>query len=194
MATATKRTGAGALTERITIQTPTPSAVSVTSITRSGATATVTTAAVHGFTTGDYVTHAGAVQTDYNVEAQVTVTNTTVYTFTVANAPTTPATGTITVTYTSDSQGGTAVTWSTLATVWAAVRPLSAGEQLAIGGISATVQYRATVYYRADVTPKMRVSWTKYLESTARTLEIQGVQDAAGDQRRMLVLDLGEVA
>ena len=71
-------------------------AVSVSSITRSGSTATVTTAAAHGLTTAEYARLAGADQSDYNGRFQVTVTNTTVYTMTVANAPTTPATGTIT--------------------------------------------------------------------------------------------------
>ena len=45
--------------------------VSVSSITRSGSTATVTTAANHGFSTGDSATIMGAAQTDYNIDAVV---------------------------------------------------------------------------------------------------------------------------
>ena len=70
--------------------------VSVSSLTRSGTTATATCAAPHGLSTGDVVLVAGAGQTDYNVEAVVTVVSGTVFTYDVANAPTSPATGTIT--------------------------------------------------------------------------------------------------
>lgn len=70
--------------------------VSVSSLTRSGSTATATCAAPHGLSTGDVVLVAGAGQTDYNVEAVVTVVSGTVFTYDVANAPTSPATGTIT--------------------------------------------------------------------------------------------------
>lgn len=70
--------------------------VSVSSLTRSGTTATATCAAPHGLATGDTVLVAGAGQADYNVEAVVTVVSGTVFTYDVANSPTTPATGTIT--------------------------------------------------------------------------------------------------
>lgn len=70
--------------------------VNVSSITRVGATATVVTATAHGLSTGDSATIAGAGQTDYNVDAVVTVVDTTTFTYVVANSPATPATGTIT--------------------------------------------------------------------------------------------------
>ena len=68
----------------------------ITSITRASSTATVTTTAAHGFTTGQSVTHAGANQAEYNITAVITVTGLTTYTYTVSGAPATPATGTIT--------------------------------------------------------------------------------------------------
>ena len=71
---------------------------SVTSITRSGTTATVTTAISHNMSDGDLVQIAGADQTDYNGEFEVNQTSTTIFTMEVANSPTTPATGTITFT------------------------------------------------------------------------------------------------
>ena len=71
----------------------------VTSITRSGTTATVTTTNQHGLATGDSVTISGADQADYNITATVTVTSGTIFTYTVAGSPTTPATGTIVATY-----------------------------------------------------------------------------------------------
>jgi hypothetical protein len=80
--------------------TPTYAVIqNVTSITRSSNTATVTTTAAHGYSTGDYVTIAGATQSDYNGIYQITVLSTTTFTYTVANTPVTPATGTITASY-----------------------------------------------------------------------------------------------
>lgn len=75
-------------------------AISVSGITRSSSTATVTTSVTHGLTSGDYVTIAGAGESDYNVTAVITVTTPTRFTYTVANSPTSPATGTITATLT----------------------------------------------------------------------------------------------
>lgn len=75
---------------------PNAAATSITGITRVGAVATVTTAVDHKLLTGDTVTIAGAGQAEYNVTAVVTVTSSTQYTFAVAGAPATPATGTIT--------------------------------------------------------------------------------------------------
>lgn len=70
---------------------------SVTSITRSGSTATVVTAIAHGYQTGTVVEIMGAVQTEYNGIFTITVVDTTTFTYTVTGTPTTPATGTITV-------------------------------------------------------------------------------------------------
>lgn len=80
----------------------TDSVISVTSITRVGNVATVTTASDHNLANNVLVSILGAVETDYNVvDAVIQVTSLTVFTFTVENAPTTPATGTITATHTS---------------------------------------------------------------------------------------------
>lgn len=81
-----------------TVTATSQSAVAVTSITRSFTTATVTTTASHSFVTGQSITIAGAVETDYNGTFTITVTGAATFTYTVANSPTTPATGTITAT------------------------------------------------------------------------------------------------
>lgn len=73
-----------------------PRGQAVTAITRSGLTATVTTAAAHGRATNDWVTIEGAAQAEYNITAQITVLSSTTFTYTIAGAPATPATGTIT--------------------------------------------------------------------------------------------------
>lgn len=73
---------------------------SVTGITRSGATATATTTA-HGLSPGSVypverrLTISGATQSDYNGTFLCNITSNTTFTYTVANSPTTPATGTI---------------------------------------------------------------------------------------------------
>jgi len=67
--------------------------ISISSITRSSTTATATTGSAHGYSTGDQVNIRGADQTAYNIDAVITVTGATTFTYTVAGSPTTPATG-----------------------------------------------------------------------------------------------------
>lgn len=67
---------------------------SVTSITRSGSTATVTHSS-HGMATGDFSLIAGANEEEYNGCFEITVTGTNTYTYTVPGTPNSPATGTI---------------------------------------------------------------------------------------------------
>jgi hypothetical protein len=69
---------------------------SVTSITRSGGTATVTVPVPHNLIDGQLVTIAGAAETDYNGTFAITVVTGVVFTYTVPGAPATPATGVIT--------------------------------------------------------------------------------------------------
>lgn len=73
-----------------------PSKESVT-IVRATNTATVTHTA-HGLVDNEYVIIKGAVQKDYNGTYQITYIDANSYSYTVANTPTTPATGTITST------------------------------------------------------------------------------------------------
>ena len=69
---------------------------SVTSITRSGNTATVTTSTAHTVADGDPVKIVGATQTEYNGIFQAQYVSSTIFTIQVEGDPTTPATGTIT--------------------------------------------------------------------------------------------------
>ena len=70
----------------------------VTSITRSGTTATVTVSGGHGMSDGDPVTIAGADQAGYNILAQIAYVSSTVFTIEVDSGTVSPATGTITAT------------------------------------------------------------------------------------------------
>ena len=69
--------------------------VSVTSITRSGTTATVTTSGAHGIADGAPAGISGAVQTEYNGNFQAKLISSTAYEIEVSGSPATPATGTI---------------------------------------------------------------------------------------------------
>ena len=70
-------------------------ALLVTSLTRSGTTATATTATPHKLATGMQVTVSGADQAAYNGLVTVTVTGENSFTYQVSGSPATPATGTI---------------------------------------------------------------------------------------------------
>ena len=62
--------------------------VTITSLTRSGATATAVTGAAHGLTTGDFIGVTGATPSGYNVDpVAVTVTNATTFTYQMAADP-----------------------------------------------------------------------------------------------------------
>lgn len=185
----------GALREQIVIQTPAPADLSVTSITRSGAVATVTMAAPHGWTTGIYVTIAGATPDGYTGRVKITVTGATTFTYPVSAGLSTPASGTITATYTSDAQGGRSVVWRTLDAVAAALETGAGQERLLAAAVQAQQTYQFRIRTRTDLTPAMRVLWTpSWASVTARkTLEIQAVRPV-DDGRHFQVLDLAEVA
>lgn len=73
------------------------SVVTPTSITRSGAVATVTLPAAVNWQSGSSVTIAGCSQAEYNGTFVINVTDSTHFTFPVTGTPATPATGTITI-------------------------------------------------------------------------------------------------
>ncbi len=77
--------------------------INVSSITRTGSTATVITASAHNLASNFVIDNiAGAAETEYNVtNAIITVIDPTSFTYQVTGSPTSPATGTITVTFTS---------------------------------------------------------------------------------------------
>ena len=78
--------------------------INIASITRSGTTATVTTISPHNLAPNVPVTIAGAVETEYNVtDADIVVTGDDEFQYQVAGSPSTPATGTITASFTSAS-------------------------------------------------------------------------------------------
>lgn len=71
-----------------------PYQAAVSSLTQSAGTATLTASAVHNLATGDYVSIRGAQPDQYNKAAQITVTSTTAFTYSVDSGTSSPATGT----------------------------------------------------------------------------------------------------
>ena len=60
---------------------------------------------------------------------------------------------------TRTSMGGVADTWTTLATVWGSIRPVSGREPLVGDSITAELTHTIRIRYRSDVTPKNRVKF-----------------------------------
>ena len=77
----------------------TTTAATISTITKSGTTATLTTATAHGLVTNNRVTISGASSSEYNGTYVITVTGTTTFTYTMATTPAANATvvGTYTV-------------------------------------------------------------------------------------------------
>ena len=184
-----------AMREWLTLQSRTPQALRLASLTRASTTATATTIAAHGYATGDYVTIAGATPTGYTGKVLITVTAPTTFTYAVADDLTTPATGILTATYVSNAQGGRRDDWVTVATVPAEALDVRASEVLQARAIQAQVDRKFRLRVRPDLSPTMRVLWTPSWPPNAGqlTLEVHGVVPY-GDGRVYSVLICGEVA
>lgn len=185
-----------ALRESLTIQENVPTPISVTSLTRTTTTATALTATPHGYTSNDYVTIAGAVPTGYTGKVKITVTGASSFTYTVSGVLATPATGTITVTYVSDAQGGRKNGWATFRQVRAELIPVKAWEKLQAKALSGQLDLRFRLHAidANGITDRMRALWTPQWPAgqPQHTLEIHGnVPD--GDGRQWAFLDCGEV-
>jgi head-tail adaptor len=188
----------GNLRERLTIQENLSEPISVTTLTRVSTTATATTAAAHGYLTGEYVRLAGATPAGYNGLWKITVTGVSTFTFTVVNTLASPATGTITALYFSDASGGRKIGWATLATaptgIWAEFLPQRASERLQAQALSSAIDYRFRVRTRPDLTPQQRALWAPSWQASAavHTLEIHGVLPE-NDGRGWMILETGEL-
>jgi|SRR5215471_1881477 len=188
----------GNFRERITVQENSPDPIAVATLTRSTATALVTTATPHGYANGDYITIAGATPAGYNGKWKITVTGPTTFSYPCTSTLTTPATGTITATYVSDAQGGQAQGWADLSTIPAELLPVRASERLQAAAMQSQLdlRFRVRTLDSAIVTNKMRIRWTPRWPPSGqreRLLEIHGVRPD-GDGRRYQLIDCGERA
>lgn len=185
----------GTFVEPLQWESPDPLPIPVATLGRIGSRAEATTAAPHGLATGDYVAVAGAVPDGYNgTQRQVLVGSPTTFSYALADPLlATPATGTITATFRSDAQGGTQPGWYPGPLTWADMQPMTAGERLQAAMIQSIAQYRAIVHYRPDLTPRMRIKWTRYQETAPRLLEVHSILPFAAAPHQYLVIECGEV-
>lgn len=190
----------GAMRERLVVQQNAWPALKLTALTRSGTTATGQTVVPHGYQAGEYVTVAGASIAGYNGKVAIgSVPSTTAFTYPVESSLGTPTQTGITATYASDAQGGRRANWTTLATIWAALAPLSGAERLQLATVQAIVNYQFRVRVRTDLSPTMRVAWTPRWPPGAptRALEINAVtffDDPWSAGMRYQLLQCAEVA
>jgi head-tail adaptor len=184
---------AGELREQLVIQKDLWPAIAVT-LTRIGTTATAAAAAPHNYVTGDYIDVAGAAQGGYNGRVKVTVPSPTTFTYTVDGGLATPATGTPTARYAKDAQGGRRENWVPHTTVRAQLVSTAEGERLQGEAMTAQASYRFRVRRRADLTPRMRATWTPIWppSAPALALEIHGVPPE-GNGVTSMFLDCGGI-
>lgn len=119
--------------------------IAVSSITRSGTTATVTTGTSHGFVSGDSVTISGANQSEYNGRKDlINKINDTSFSFSVPEYPPTPATGSFSASVPSAPQVVSSITRSAgTAFVYLPGHGYSNGQSITISG-AAQSQYNGT--------------------------------------------------
>jgi SPP1 family predicted phage head-tail adaptor len=70
---------------------------------------------------------------------------------------------------TPDGAGGETVVWDTLATVWARIEPIGAGEKIVAGHLSGIVTHLVTLRWRDDIAGGMRIA---YRGRTSRILAV----------------------
>jgi len=84
-----------------------------------------------------------------------------------------------------DGAGGATLDFEPVATVWAAIEPLSAREDGASGRLGTRITHRITLRWRADITGAMR------LVHRGRVLRIVSLRDP-DEARRFLIIDAEE--
>jgi SPP1 family predicted phage head-tail adaptor len=82
---------------------------------------------------------------------------------------------------TADEIGGRSVSWSPIATIWAAIETATGNEIGAEGQTDARLFHRITIRHRGDIGPAMR------LTKGTRVFEIVAVRDADGRQRFLVI-------
>mgnify|MGYP002265685874 CR=1 FL=1 len=85
----------------------------------------------------------------------------------------------------NDTQGQPIKTWSTFATVHAAVEPLTGREYFAAAQINAETTTKITIRYQAGITQKMRVSYD------SKIYNIDGIKNI-GERDRQIELTCSE--
>ena len=75
---------------------------------------------------------------------------------------------------TRDAYGGEVITWTDVATVWAAVEPLRGRELEAAAQAGAELSARIVMRYRSDVVPEWRVAWDGHVYDIEAVVDVDG--------------------
>jgi SPP1 family predicted phage head-tail adaptor len=86
-------------------------------------------------------------------------------------------------TKTPDNAGGYTLAWTTLATVWANITPISGKEVFAAGHLEGHATHKVTIRWRSDLvlTPDMRLSYN------SRTFNIRAVLNRGEENKQFLL-------
>ena len=167
-----------------------PTSLAISSLTSVSNTATATCSFYHFLVTGDTVTIAGATPSGYNLTATVTVVDKKTFTYTIVGPLSSPATGTITATYSAtadvryskynaivdnylynNSAGGLMVSALTTAQTPTYVLNTSVGPDYAFGGV--TDYSTSTIYmggtkavYDTNAGSDVSVNWVNQFNSS----------------------------
>lgn len=90
-------------------------------------------------------------------------------------------------TITRDTYGGEEITWSTVATCWAAVEPLQGREFLEGRRLEAEVSTRIRIRYRSGVVPGMRITWGDHVYDIEAVIE----HESKRRELRLMCRELG---
>jgi uncharacterized phage protein gp47/JayE len=159
--------------------------ININSITRAGTTATVTTASNHNLGSGMEIVIAGANETDYNGTFEIVVTGLDTFTYQVANSPSSPATGTITASYTgasvevvaSNTGQSTNVLGGATLTATASIAGLDGTGYVQYSGIDGGSDIETTEEFRTRLLFRIQNPFTPFNEATiiSTAKEISGV-------------------
>lgn len=70
--------------------------------------------------------------------------------------------------------GGPDITWSTFDTIWASVEPLRGQEYLTGQQLSNKIKAKIVTRYRADITTKMRATWSGHVYDIVDIINVKG--------------------
>lgn len=82
---------------------------------------------------------------------------------------------------TQNAFGEEVITWTTFATTWADVEPLTGREFIEQARREAEISYKVTIRYRTGIVPYMRISWE------SKTLRIEAVMPD-GIKRQIMLM------
>ena len=91
-------------------------------------------------------------------------------------------------TLTIDPYGGEVVSWVDVATVWAAVEPLSGREFLEGRRQENEINHRIRIRYREGITPSMRVVWGSTTSGGSRIFGIESVIERESRRREIWLM------